>query len=250
MTISLGATLTTAAVSVALGGLMWAATIGVSNTPRRGAVLPRPAWPWTGSAKSSRRWLWAFPALGAAGIFLVLTVGWSPSHVPAVLLVIFGLPAAYTDARELRLPNQLTYGLAATSAITVVILAAGGIPGSAVRGLVCGAGYAAVLLAIALVSPVGAPVVGVAGTAPAPGAAALGLGDIKLAVGLGIVLGWTSLPALTAAMAVTALAHLLWVAGCSVGRKMGCSQGMRGTALGPWMVFGAAAALALALPAP
>jgi len=119
------------------------------------------------------------------------------------------------------------------------------VPGSVVRAVLCSVGYAGVLLAIALFTPTGKSRGAEAGTAPAPPVTALGLGDVKLAAGLGVVLGWTSLPAL---IAVTAATHFLWIIGCAVARRAGQVSGMSGTALGPWMVLGAMVALYLAVP--
>lgn len=230
-------------VSVMLAVLMWGMAIAVASYPRRGAVLPRPVWPWTATSPSARAAMWMSLVFAATCVFVVVTMHWTPSHLPAVVLVIFGLPAAYTDARELRLPDKLTYPLAGTAIGTVAILSGLGLQGSIVRALACGVGYAAVLLVIALGTPTGRPEPGAGGTASAPTAAtALGLGDIKLAVGLGLVLGWSSLAALTAALAVTALGHLQWLIGCTMARRLH-RRGMNGSALGPWMVLGAILAL-------
>jgi len=186
--------------------------------------------------------------LPAVLVFPLLDRGFTAALLPALLLLVFGIPAAMIDARELRLPNELTYGLVVTATVAVGILTAFGVPGSVVRAVLCGVGYAGVLLAIAVFTPTGHPRGAEAGTAPLPAATALGLGDIKLAAGLGVVLGWTSLPALITAVAVTAATHFLWIIGCTVARRVGQGSGMSGTALGPWMVLGAVVALYLAVP--
>jgi len=227
-------------VSVALTALMWVLARALARTPRTGWIGPRIT---PGPCR-----LPVFLLLPAVPVFLLLVRGFTAAEIPALLLLVFGIPAAMTDARELRLPNELTYGLVVTATVAVGILTAFGVPGSAVRALLCGVGYAGVLLAIAVFTPTGQPRGAEAGTAPAPAATALGLGDIKLAAGLGVVLGWTSLPALIAAIAVTAATHFLWIIGCAVARRAGQGSGMSGTALGPWMVLGAVVALYLAVP--
>jgi leader peptidase (prepilin peptidase)/N-methyltransferase len=229
---------TLAAASVGLTTLMWVIARILAGPPRPG---------WIGPRIMPRPWLRPVVLLlPAVPVFLLVDRGFTPAEVPALLLLVFGVPASVTDARELRLPNELTYGLAGTAAVAVGLLTAFGVPGSAVRAVLCGVGYAGVLLAIAVFAPTGRPLGAEAGTVSAPAATALGLGDIKLAAGLGIVVGWTSFTALTAALAFTAVTHVLWSLGCTVARKTGHTSGMSGTALGPWMVLGAMLALYLA----
>jgi len=239
MTATPGTLAVAGAASVALTALMWVLARTVARTPRTGWIGPPMA---PGPCQ-----LPVFMLLPAVPVFPLLDRGFTAALLPALLLV-FGIPAAMIDARELRLPNELTYGLVVTATVAVGILTASGVPGSVVRALLCGVGYAGALLAIAVFTPTGHPRGAEAGTAPAPAATALGLGDIKLAAGLGVVLGWTSLPALIAAVAVTAATHFLWIIGCAVARRAGQGSGMSGTALGPWMVLGAVVALYLAVP--
>ncbi len=111
-----------------------------------------------------------------------------------------------------------------------------------------GPGYALALLLFAVFAPTGPAVTAEAGSVRTAAPAALGLGDIKLAVGVGVVLGWTSVTVVIGAVFLTAAGHLLWLIGCTVARRTGRSYGMTATALGPWMVGGAVAALGLSLP--
>ncbi len=240
MTATPGTLAVAGGVSVALTALMWVLARTVARTPRTGWIGPRMT---PGPCQ-----LPVFMLLPAVPVFPLLDRGFTAALLPALLLLVFGIPAAMIDARELRLPNELTYGLVVTATVAVGILTASGVPGSVVRALLCGVGYAGALLAIAVFTPTGQPRGAEAGTAPLPVATALGLGDIKLAAGLGVVLGWTSLPALIAAVAVTAATHFLWIIGCTVARRAGQGSGMSGTALGPWMVLGAMVALYLAVP--
>lgn len=229
-----------AAVSVATAVLMWAMIRGLADTPRPG---------WNRSRRVPTTWsLPVCVVLLAVPVFALLAFGFSPARVPALLLVVFGVPAAVIDARELRLPDTLTYGLTGTSTAAVGILTACGVPGHPLLAVLCGLAYPAMLLAIAVLTPTGHPRRAEAGGVDAPSGTALGLGDIKLAAGLGIVLGWTSLPALTAAIAISAVTHLLWALGCAGARRTGHPSGLSGTALGPWMMLGAVLAVYLAMP--
>ncbi|GAB2920035.1 hypothetical protein GCM10027047_16800 [Rhodococcus aerolatus] len=234
------ASLTMCAVLGAGIVLTWAAAKQLAGPPRAGNRLPDPG----------RLWPVGVGFAVIAGV--TVAAADEPRFVPVVLLVFFGVPAAYTDARELRLPDPLTYGLAAATAAAVVVLALTGVPGSVLWAVVGGIGYPLVLLAIALLTPTRAtPAAATAGsggdatTVPATRPTALGLGDVKLAVGVGIVAGWGSPAALTTALLLTAAGHLLWVIGCSIGRHAGARSGLSGTAMGPWMVAGGLAAVVL-----
>ncbi len=224
-------------VSIALGLTMWGMAIAVQGAPRVGALLPAPASPW-GTHGTSRAAALIALATASLVVLTVVSDSWGAQQLPLLLLVVLGLPAAYTDARELRLPDELTYGLAASAAATVVVLDLVGDNGSAVRALTGGAGYALLLLAVAVLTPTGRPGRADSGSATlAP--TALGLGDVKFAAGVGTVLGWTSTSALLTGIACMAIGHLAWASGCAALRSIGVVRAMNGSALGPWIAASA-----------
>jgi len=233
-----------AAVVVAAGYLLAAL---VADTPRTGSPLPAPPLPQTLRRRLTGPRRHAAAGVVAVTVLVVAGVVWEPVSVPAVLLLGLGVPAAYTDARELRLPDELTYTLAATTIGAVIGLQLTGSGDGAVRAVLSGAGYGLALLLFALIAPTATTVSAEAGSVRTA-SPALGLGDIKLAVGLGVGMGWTSVAAVTGAVFLTAAGHLLWLIGCSTAHRLGYSRGMSATALGPWMVFGAVTALALSIP--
>lgn len=229
---------------IALAVAVYLLAAGVAETPRVGSPLPAPPLPGT----SSRSGLAAVVGVIIGAAVLGAVAVWAPVYTPAALLLILGVPAAYTDARELRLPDELTYTLAAATTVAVIILQVTGEGDGALRAVLSGAGYALALLLFAVLAPTGKTITAEAGRVRTATPAALGLGDIKLAVGLGVVLGWTSMTVLIGAVFLTATGHLLWLIGCTLARRAGRSYGMTATALGPWMVGGAVAALGLSLP--
>ena len=102
------------------------------------------------------------PDLWALAAYLLLT--W-------LLLVV-----AVIDARTRRIPNRLTYPLTPALLVLIGVAAlANAAPGMLLRALLGGLAAFAALLVIALISPGG-----------------LGMGDVKLAMALGIGLGYLS----------------------------------------------------------
>ena len=220
----------------------------VAEAPRAGSPLPAPPLPAPVRRVLNTTTRKAVAGVAAVAVLVVVVSVWDSLYVPLALVLVLGVPAAYTDARELRLPDELTYTLAATTTVTVIVLHLTGNGDGVLRAGLSGAGYSLALLLFALFAPAGRGRTAEAGSVRTATPAALGLGDIKLAVGLGVALGWTSVPAVTAALFLTATTHLLWLLTVTVTRRAGRSPGMAATALGPWMVLGTVAALALSLP--
>ncbi|MFD8545226.1 prepilin peptidase [Streptomyces sp. NPDC059649] len=142
---------------------------------------------------------------------------WLLAAPAAVLLVI-------VDRRVRRLPDVLTLPLAAVLAAALGL--AGrftGDTGAWWRALLGGLVLAACYLLLHLVNPAG-----------------LGLGDVKLALGLGVALGWYGWRTLVTGGAAGVLLGGLYGAGLLIVRR-----GARKTAvpLGPFMIVGAFCAL-------
>jgi leader peptidase (prepilin peptidase)/N-methyltransferase len=141
-------------------------------------------------------------------------------------LALLAVPLAFIDVAVHRLPDPLT---AAACLGTLALLAAAALtghqPGDLGRAAIGAAGLACFYLALSVVRPGG-----------------LGLGDAKLAVSTGAVLGWTSWQALfTGTFAAFALAAVYG------GTLMALRKATRTThlPLGPFILLGTLAAIAL-----
>lgn len=98
---------------------------------------------------------------------------WPPQlWAPAAALLLLAVPAAAIDGLEKRLPDSLTYSLAAAVLVAMVV-----------TSIVTGTGHVgrAVLAGLALAGAL--TIMYVVTRTPAPG-------DLKYALGLGMVLGW------------------------------------------------------------
>jgi leader peptidase (prepilin peptidase) / N-methyltransferase len=156
--------------------------VGFGVPPRSGcAVCSRPfgaglaGWVRAGTACRCTSPAVRTPLAGAA-VATVLAVGLGASpRLPVFLLAaVPGLLLALVDVNCLRLPDRLVATLAVTAGLPLVTLA----PGHAATALVAGAG---VLTAY-----------GILACLPGGG---LGLGDVKLAAVLGLILGFAGWPA-------------------------------------------------------
>jgi leader peptidase (prepilin peptidase)/N-methyltransferase len=107
-------------------------------------------------------------------VALVRHTGWTTLVV--LQAVVFLVVATVIDLRELRIPNRLNLGFALLSSLSVLIAGvATEDMGSVGRAILAGFVAFAAFLALHILSPGG-----------------LGGGDVKLAYGIGVTLGWFS----------------------------------------------------------
>lgn len=140
------------------------------------------------------------------------------------LPVLAALTAIDLDVH--RLPNALTFPLVPAAAVIAAVASVStGHWFALVRALLAGMALGAAYLVLLLVSR---------------GGAGLGLGDVKLAVGLGILLGWFSWSNVLSGTLIGFILGGLWSAGLLVSRRA-----TRNTyiAFGPFMIGGAVLAL-------
>ncbi|MER5767696.1 prepilin peptidase [Streptomyces sp. NPDC001985] len=229
---------------------LWGTTTGllVPRAAFRLSVEPEETWrdtcpsghPFTGPA---RGWLGgprcapcARPAPpGAAAVPVVTALvcaalaaatGPRPELAVWLLLVPFAVLLALVDRRVHRLPDRLTLPLAAAAAlllgpVSLLPGAAGSWPAALLGGLTLGAAY----LLLFLIHPGG-----------------LGFGDVKLALSLGVVLGWHGWPALFAGAFAGFLFGSLYGAGLMLLGRAGRRSVIP---FGPFMTAGAFAGVLL-----
>jgi leader peptidase (prepilin peptidase) / N-methyltransferase len=168
-------------------------------------------------------------ATGLTWTILAATVGWAP-ELPAFLWVgAIGVAMAYVDMREHRLPDPLS---AAALAGAALLLAAAAVVtsgwGAYGRAWLAAAAMFAAFLVLALLRP-----------------ADLGLGDVKLAGVLGLVLGWQG----WGEVVVGAFLGFLLGGLTGVGLMLAGRAGRRSSIpFGPIMLLGALAAIAWGHP--
>lgn len=163
----------------------------------------------------------ALLAAGAAG--LALRYGRVAPVAVAVLLAVAIAVACIVDLRYLRLPDVLTLGSAAGAAVAVaVVTPTMGLPGGAVRTALTAAAIGAVAFAgFLLVVSVAFQLV--------TRRSGMGLGDVKLALPLGLVLGWFG------GSGFDAVAMVIWAA--MAGNLLGIVGGLVVTRLRPGREF-------------
>ncbi|GAA2073480.1 A24 family peptidase [Streptomyces albiaxialis] len=176
-------------------------------------------------AHGSGRRAFAVPgALVCAG--LAAAVGPRPELAVWLLMVPCGLLLSAVDRRVNRLPDVLTLPLAAGAAALLGLAALlPGAEGSWGRALGGGAVLAGAYFVLFVISP-----------------RAVGFGDVKLALALGVALGWYGWDVLFVGAFLGFLVGAVYGVALILTRRAG-----RGTALafGPFMVLGALAGVAL-----
>lgn len=172
---------------------------------------------------------WVLIVLPLAALLLARSL--SDSHNPGVAVAFcIALPLltalAAIDLDVHRLPNALTYPL---MPLAVVIAAAAslfsGHAFAVLRAVLAGVVLGSAYLLLLVVSP---------------GGAGLGLGDVKLALGLGVLLGWFSWSSLLGGTVAGFLLGGLWAAGLLISRRATRQSYL---AFGPFMIGGTVLAL-------
>ena len=152
-------------------------------------ILPsrwrRPVLPVTGRCPACHARIGPYPLaaeLAAAIALALVAASVSPGWEPAALawLTLVAVPLAFTDIAVHRLPDRLTAAaFAGTLALLAVAALTGHQPGRLAGAALGAAALGCFYLALCLLRP-----------------GEMGLGDAKLAVSIGLVLGWTSWQAL------------------------------------------------------
>lgn len=206
--------------AVAIGAAVLAGAGAAALTPRLRTLTSRPTdrpgrWPNSGAH------VLLAALLGAGGALVASS--WTEAVTFAVAAVLLAL-AVVADLAVHRLPNPLTWGLAVVLVLglgTSALLA--GTHGRFLTAALAGAATPAVLLVLHLLVRGG-----------------LGRGDVKLGVGLGLVLGWWGWQAvwfgLAGAFVLSGVGALALIAT----RRATLKTRM---AFGPWLVAGAVASL-------
>jgi leader peptidase (prepilin peptidase)/N-methyltransferase len=212
------------------------------QSPRRacpdcgGLILPvRRRWrsllPVTGRCPACRARIGPSPLLAEVTAGLAMAVvaarassGWELAAL--AWLVLLAVPLAFIDNAVRRLPNPLTAAaLAGTLALLAAAALTGHQPGQLGRAAIGAAVLGGFYLLLWLIRPGG-----------------LGLGDVKLAVSVGLVLAWISWQALIAGTFLTFLLASAYGIALLVTHR--ASRGSQ-LPLGPFMLVGALAVTAL-----
>jgi leader peptidase (prepilin peptidase) / N-methyltransferase len=197
--------------------------------PNRWRVLSM--LPVAGRCPACRTRIGPYPLAAEAVAGLALAVAaaraTSPWELAALAwLTLISVPLAFTDLAVHRLPDPLT---AAAFTGTLALLAAAALamhqPGYLARAVIGAAALTCFYLVLCLIRP-----------------GEMGLGDVKLAASIGLVLGWTSWQALlVGTFAGFALAAVYGGVLVAMHRASRTSQ----QPLGPFILLGALAAIAL-----
>ena len=149
---------------------------GQVDPPRSWAGVPVQPWLLRGGAPHPRQPRWLVVELVTAVVFGVLGLefGRTEAVVPILVLGAALIAISFVDLEHYRIPDRITFPALAVSGIGLVVVSATLDITDALLGAAIGAAvYFGVLLVAHLVSPRG-----------------MGFGDVKLALLMGMFLGW------------------------------------------------------------
>jgi leader peptidase (prepilin peptidase)/N-methyltransferase len=194
------------------------------------SFLGVPAQPWLlrnrGQQELPGRW-WQVELVTAAVFALIgARYGFSSTAVPLLLLGASLVAVSVIDLQLLRIPDRITFPtLAIAIPLIALIAVTDDRSGSLRAGLLGAAVYFALLFVPHLIYPAG-----------------MGFGDVKLALALGVALGWYGWAVLFAGGFAGFLFGALYGAGLMVMRRAGRRTGIP---FGPFMIAGALTGLLL-----
>jgi leader peptidase (prepilin peptidase) / N-methyltransferase len=191
----------------------------------------RSVLPVTGRCPACKARIGPYPLVAelAAGLAMAIVAaraasGWELAAL--AWLVLLAVPLALIDSAVRRLPNPLTAAAGAGSlALLTVAALAGHQPGQLARAAIGAAALSCFYLLLCVIRPGG-----------------MGLGDVKLAVSTGLVLGWVSWQALFTGTLTTFVLAAAYGLALLATRRADRSGHLP---LGPFILVGALAAIAL-----
>jgi len=186
--------------------------------PRDGEPCPPESWaglpaqPWllrrghaTGGTPLPRRWLVVELAAVAVFVAVALAHGDSSVVVPVLVLGASLVAVSVIDLQHLRIPDRVTFPTLAVALPLIVVVSLQHDIGGAVRAALLGSvGYFVLLLVPHLVYPRG-----------------MGFGDVKLALVMGLYLGWLGWTVDEAVLGPVRLVLYALMLGCILGVVFG-----------------------------
>jgi leader peptidase (prepilin peptidase)/N-methyltransferase len=149
---------------------------GEPNPPRAWLGVPVQPWILRGSTADDRRGRWLAVELATAAVFAALGAQFGRSSVVVPMLVLGAALVAisFVDLELLRIPDRITFPALGVAVVTMAVVSAQHHVTDALWGALAGSSvYFGLLLLAHLVSPRG-----------------MGFGDVKLALLMGLFLGW------------------------------------------------------------
>lgn len=167
-------------------------------------------------------------ALVAAAVALVIAGRPVLETVALAVWSLFAVVLLFVDAAVHRLPDRLTYPAALLTAVLLGVAAVVGDRGGAwIRAMIAGVATAAVFAALTF----------------ALGRRGPGLGDAKLMLSAGAVLGWLGWSALLSGLVLAFFAQGLWAVALLVSRRVSRTSHL---AMGPFVIGATVVMIALA----